>query len=395
MPWKTVSALRQRVRLVLQCLRGLLPISRLAAQAGVSRPCAYKWLERFRKEGSAGLADRSSRPRKSPRRISALWRDRLRRLRGRRPTWGPKKLFALLRRVHPRGVVPSVRTIARYLKVWGLIGPAPARKGPWVSARAFTPARQANDVWTLDFKGWFRTGGQRVEPLTVRDLFSRFILGIFLLPNQSDQEVRRCLTRLFKRWGLPKVIRVDNGSPFGGKGALGLSRLSVWWISLGIAVEFSRPAHPEDNAAHEQMHRVYKREVAAPPARTRARQQKRSQAWVRDYNQQRPHEALGQRPPADFFKKSPRRMPQRIRAWVYPKGWEKRLARSGGRVRWKGRARFVGRAFAGQQIGFKKKRGGIYHLYFRDHLIGALHEEDAVGIRPARLHRKRKSKPKA
>jgi transposase InsO family protein len=160
-------------------------------------------------------------------------------------------------------------------------------------------ARSPNDVWTLDFKGWFRTGdGTRVEPLTVRDLKSRFLLDLRLLPNQSDGHTRRALTRVFDRYGLPKVIRVDNGPPFGGVGPRGLSRLSVWWRRLGIRVEFGRPAHPEDNAGHEQMHGVYQAEVAAHPAGHPCAHQRRSDRWRASYNQLRPHEALRLRPPA-------------------------------------------------------------------------------------------------
>jgi transposase InsO family protein len=172
----------------------------------------------------------------------------------------------------------------------------------------------------VDFKGWFRTGeGRRCEPLTVRDLHSRFVLAVVLLANQSDASARRAMRLVFVRYGLPKIIRVDNGAPFGGNGALGLSRLSVWWLRLGIEVEFTRHAHPQDNGAHEQMHRIFKADTAAPPAAGLRAQKRRTRAWVICYNHQRPHEALGQEVPARFYRRSRRRMPVRLSAANYPR----------------------------------------------------------------------------
>jgi len=243
-------------------------------------------------------------------------------------------------------------------------------------------------VWTIDFKGWFRTGdGRRCEPLTVRDLFSRFVLAVVLLPNQSDAVVRRALVPAFHRYGLPKVIRVDNGAPFGGKGALGLSRLSVWWLRLGIAVEFVRPAHPQDNGAHEQMHRVLRADVATPPAPSVAAQKRRITSWIGCYNYQRPHEALGQRVPGQIYWPSNRSLPEQLPPLNYPRAWDTRRVRNRGHIKWRGRERFVGRAFVGQGIGLKRTADGIYEVYLDRHLIGLLCEQDLAGMRPATIAR--------
>jgi transposase InsO family protein len=159
-------------------------------------------------------------------------------------------------------------------------------------------ARCPNDVWTIDFKGWFRIrDGSRINALTVRDLKSRFLLDIRLVPSQTYEAIRPALQRLFRRYGLPRAIRVDNGPPFGGSSPRGLSRLAVWWRRLGIKVNYGRPAHPEDNAAHEQMHGLYQAEVANYPADHRTALQRRSDRWRAQYNHVRPHEALGLRPP--------------------------------------------------------------------------------------------------
>jgi transposase InsO family protein len=248
--------------------------------------------------------------------------------------------------------------------------------------------KASNEVWTIDFKGWFRTGdGKRCEPLTVRDLFSRYVLAVVLLPNQSDAAVRRAMVQIFRRYGLPKIIRVDNGAPFGGKGALGLSRLSVWWLRLGIVVEFVRPAHPEDNGAHEQMHRVLRADVAKPPAPSVAAQKRRLRAWIRCYNHVRPHEALGQRVPAKIYWPSNRLMPVQLSPVEYTCGWQRRRVRNRGHIKWHGRERFIGRAFVGQRVGLKTVADGVHEVYFQQQLIGLLYARDLSGMRPAAITR--------
>jgi len=221
-----------------------------------------------------------------------------------------------------------------------------------------------------------------VDPLTVRDLFSRFILGIRLLRHRHEP-VQQYLQGLFKCYGKPKVIRVDHGPPFAGDGALDLSRLSVWWLRLGIGVEFTRRAHPQDNGAHEQMHRVYKAEVACPPAATPRGQQWRTSRWIIYYNCQRPHEALGQRVPAALYRKSRRAYPKRLPPLVYPRRWRKRRVLASGHVGWGGRLRVIGRAFGGQEVGFKPISAGMHEVYFGPHLIGVLVDSDPSGMRPA------------
>jgi hypothetical protein len=247
-----------------------------------------------------------------------------------------------------------------------------------------TVPTRPNQVWTADFKGWFRTqDGQRVDPLTVRDLFSRYLLGIRLL-HHDHEPVRKYFHRLFVEFGQPEIIRVDHGQPFAGDGALDLSRLSAWWLRLGISVEFAGPARPQDNAAHEQMHRVYKAEAASPPAGTPRGQQQRTTRFVAYYNHDRPHEALEQRVPAALYRKSRRR----YRGWLpelrYRRAWPTRRVTPSGYVRWRGRIRVIGRAFGRQRVGFKPIRQGVHEVYFERHLIGLLVDTDPGGLRPAR-----------
>jgi putative transposase len=236
----------------------------------------------------------------------------------------------------------------------------------------------------VDFKGWFRTrDGQRVNPLTVRDLFSRFILGIRLVPLEHGP-VQQCFQALFIRYGQPKVIRVDHGAPFAGVGPLDLSRLSAWWLRLGIRVEFTRRACPQDNGAHEQMHRIYKADTATPPAAPPRAQQRRSTGWIHYYNHQRPHEALGQRVPATLYYKSRRRYRGALATLRYRRHWSTRRVSSRGFIHWRGRARGIGRAFEAENIGLKPVSPGRYEVYFHQHLIGVLVETDPGGMRPAR-----------
>jgi putative transposase len=385
MPWKTCSLLETRQRLVRATLRGLKSVAQLCRDFGVSRKTGFKWLNRFRRLGGPGLRDRSRRPKRSPHRTPARWRTAIGRVRRKHPHWGAKKIYARLRQKHPRARLPKVRTITDWLLRLGLARRPRAwtRRGPQLPRSALTVPHAPNDVWTVDFKGWFRTrDGQRVDPLTVRDLFSRSLLGLRLLRHRSEP-VRHCFQGLFAQYGKPRIIRVDHGPPFAGDGALDLSRLSAWWLRLGIRVEFTGRARPQDNAAHEQMHRVYKAEVASPPAATPRGQQWRTTRWRHYYNHERPHEALGQRVPADGYRKSRRRYRAGLPELKYPRAWPTRRVTDSGYIRWRGRGRVIGRAFGGQRVGLKPVSAGVHQVYFAHHLIGVLVDTDPGGLRPA------------
>lgn len=353
----------------------------------ISRKSGYKWRRRYREGGVRGLEEASRRPHTCAKACRGFWREALTRARRTRPSWGPKKLRRWLQKAFPRRRrVPAVSTLGRWLGQSDLITPRPrrARSGPVLSPGPRRVVRACNQVWSVDFKGWFRTGeGRRCEPLTVRDVHSRFILALVLLPNQSEAAVRQALGAVFRRYGLPKALRVDHGAPFAGKGALGLSRLSVWWLRLGVAVEFTRPGHPQDNGAHEQMHRVLKAETAAPPARTRPAQKRRLTRWLHSYNYERPHEALGQQVPAKFYRPSARALPRPLPAAKYPRAWAVRRVRNRGHIKWKGRQRFIGRAFVGELVGLKEIESGVHAVYCTRQLIGVLHQGDGSGMRPA------------
>jgi len=391
MPWKKSLVSEERAQFVLTAKSESESFVSVCGRFGISRKTGYKWLQRYRRGVLKALADVSRRPHHRGKMHHIAWRMRLRALRQEHPRWGAKKLRRLLQKAFPQARrLPAVSTLARWLVELHLVKKRQrrARRGPVLPWRGVQAPKGCNQVWTIDFKGWFRTGdGQRCEPLTVRDMFSRYVLAVALLPNQSDAAVRRVMRQVFRRYGLPKVIRVDNGAPFGGKGALGLSRLSVWWLRLGITVEFVRPAHPQDNGAHEQMHRVLRADVATPPAPSVAAQKRRIGAWISCYNHQRPHEALGQRVPGQIYWPSNRPMPEQLIKASYPSAWHTRRVRNRGHIKWRGRERFIGRAFVGELVGLKPIAEGTHEVYLHGHLIGLLYEQDPAGMRPALIAR--------
>lgn len=390
MPWKAKNIEEQRYELIRQWRGDGRSVSQLCREYGVSRTTAYKWRQRFQRGRLKGLQNRSHQPKGVPGRTSQLWLQRLRRERRRRPTWGVRKLqWSLARRFGKRGL-PAVATLGRWLQRWGLTkGKRRREPGPVLIRPKARVARAANAVWTVDFKGWYRTGdGTRVEPLTVRDLYSHYGFCVRLLRRQSLVATRREFARLFRRYGLPRSIRCDNGAPYGGRGPTRLTRLSAWWVKLGIGVEFITPGRPCENGSHEQFHRVYKQEVARQPALRMVDQQRRSNRWLRDYNCGRPHEALGMQVPAEKYRPSRRVMPSKVAPWAYGKGWERRWVKGNGEINWRGVRRYVGEAFVRDYVGLKPVRAGVWRVYFGPLVVGELWERETGSIRLAEYRRR-------
>jgi len=395
MPWKNTSIIGERWRLIKVLLQRERSVSSWCLDLGISRKTAYKWLRRFTEGGRRDLKDHSRRPHRIPLQMSRKWIRRIARARQRYPHWGPKKIQTCLLRQY--GQAPATITIARWLQRLQLVTRKRRRprKACWLASPKLTIARAPNEVWTADFKGWFRTGnGQRIEPLTVRDMFSRYILTIRLLPDQRWRPTKAVFTRLFKQYGLPRAIRTDNGGPFASTGPAGLSRLSAWWRALGIQVEFIRPGHPEENGAHEQMHRLLKAETTLSAAHTLQGQQHRTTCWVKKYNRVRPHQALNQKIPASQYQKSPRPWREGKPILTYPQPWDQRQVRSNGEIKWCNRKRFMGEAFVGYRLGLKPLKPNIHAVYFGHILIGHLHADDPGAIRPAVYQRRIAKAPK-
>jgi putative transposase len=390
MPWKEVLPMEERVRFAIMVSAKAETFVDVCRKFGISRKTGYKWWRRYQRGGLEALGERSSRPVKSPLATSLGWCKRIVALKKKRPRWGPKKLRVKLRAIHKPERVPAASTIGRILGAAGLIQRARKRRppGPVVVRGPLSPARQSNDVWALDYKGWFLLGnGQRCEPLTVSDLFSRFILCCAVCPDVSHDPARAVFEKLFEARGLPRKIRVDNGPPFGSSGAGGLSRLAVWWISLGIQVEYIAPGHPEQNGSHERMHRTLKAEAIQPASRSKSSQQKRFDLWVWEFNYERPHEALGQQTPASLYRKSERPFDGSIQKAIYRRGHQLRRVRSNGQIQWRAEKIFIGEAYVGQSLGVVPAKGGKHQVYFYSHLLGELAAKKEGGFKPVVLMR--------
>jgi transposase InsO family protein len=268
MPWKEVNPMEQRIQFVMKVKEGIHAFARVCHLYGISRKTGYKWWKRYQAEGLEGLGGRTSRPWSSPIQTSPQWRRRVIELKLKHPFRGPKKLRAMLLKQYGQEC-PSASTIGKILDQQGLTKPTRRRQSSSKTTRPpLTLAVRPNEVWAADFKGWFLTGdGKRCDPLTVSDLATRYLLCCKVCPNQKEATAREVFEGIFKEYGLPEVMRVDNGSPFGSRGCRGLSGLSVWWVRLGITVEFIEPAQPQQNGSHERMHKTLKAETTKPPSK--------------------------------------------------------------------------------------------------------------------------------
>jgi putative transposase len=375
MPWSETTPMDQRLQFVADAQRTDEPFTALCARFGIAPKTGYKWLARYAAEGPAGLAERSRRPHASPAATPPEAVAALLALRARHPTWGGKKLVAVLARRAPAlpRVAPS--TAAALLKRYGCIAHPRRRRALGHPGRPTAPMDAPNAVWTADFKGQFKTGdGRYCFPLTVADGASRYLLACRALTSTKTAEARPVFARLFREYGLPARIRSDNGVPFATTALGRLSPLSVWWVRLGIVPELIEPSHPEQNGRHERMHRTLKAETARPPAPTRAAQQRAFDRFRVSFNGERPHEALGQRPPGECYASSPRPYPARVGPLEYPRHWEvRRVSRNGG-VRWHNAWVNVSHVLGGEYVAFEEVGDGLWEVRFGPVRLGRFHE---------------------
>jgi len=379
MPWSELTPMDQRLQFVVDSQRGTLSLAEWCARYGVSRKTGYKWLALYRREGPKGLADHSRRPHQSPTATPAAVRTAIVTCRQAHPTWGPKKLLTVLARQAPEVEWPAVSTAARLLKQAELV--VPRRRHPQRAARprARAVVSGPNDVWATDYKGEFRMGdGRYCYPLTVMDCYSRYLLACEGMLRISSHEAQQHFERLFRVFGLPTAIRSDNGIPFASPALGGLSRLSVWWLQLGIQLDRNRPSHPEENAALERLHRTLKAETACPPAGGLPTQQRWFDAFGYGYNYERPHEGLGLEVPATYYAPSLRPYPARLPAPQYAGAWEVRRVASNGDVRWGGRRLFLSEVLEGHDVGFEPIDDGVWAVYFYAAVIGRFNERAHV-----------------
>ncbi len=326
-------------------------MTELAARYRISRKTAYKWTDRYEADPAAGLGDRSRAPKIYGRAMADPIREAILALRRGHPHWGPKKLRAILRARQPRTAWPAASTMGDLLRRAGLSEPRRRVRYVVPLTQPLAAVQAPNDVWTADFKGWFRTADRtRCDPLTVADAYSRFVFCCRIVAP-SARGVRPWFERAFREYGLPRALRTDNGSPFATTGVGQLSHLAVWWLKLGIQLDRIDRGHPEQNGRHERFHLTLQQETTTPPAATPRQQQRRFDRMRREFNTVRPHEALGQTPPAGHYVPSPRAYPRTLEDAWYDATHQVRRVRPRGEIKWQGDSVFISEAVRGELVG--------------------------------------------
>lgn len=375
MPWQATDVEKERMRFLAAVEEGRYSMSELCERFGIRRQTGYTLLERWREEGVGALKERSRAPKHSPHRIGEELQAVLLEARGAHPTWGPRTILAWVQKRRPELELPAASTVGDLFKREGLVKSRPRRRSWRHPGRASVTASKANQLWSTDFKGQFRTSdGQTCYPLTVADAHTRFLLACDGLVSTAHQGAREIFERLFRTHGLPEAIRSDNGGPFATKAVAGLSRLNVWWTKLGIKHDRTQPGHPEQNGSHERMHRTLKAVTLRPPAADASEQQARFDAFRREFNEERPHQALAMKTPGSLYAASTREMPERIADPVYPGHCRIRQVRANGILYFRDREIFLSELLIGEHVALEEVDDGIWSIYFYDLLLARLDE---------------------
>src|ERR1044071_912695 len=376
MPWKVESPMNQKTQFVSEYLRDSLSFTELCQRYHISRKTGYKWIARYQTFGPAGLLDRSRRPHSFPDQTPETLRRAIIDARRRHPSWGAKKLLKLLQRKEPQLPWPSRWTICEILKREGLVRHKTQRRKVGHPGKPTSIVTAPNELWCVDFKGQFKTrDGRYCYPLTVTDSYSRYILGCQGLLSTETLGAKETFEGLFKKYGLPKAIRSDNGTPFASTALGRLSQLSVWWIRLGIRPELIEPGKPQQNGQHERMHRTLKAEPTRPPAANLAKQQRIFNSFRREYNEVRPHEGIELKTPASLYDESRRVLPKEVPGLVYPAHYETRLVSKNSGIRWNSQWVAVSQTCAGLHVGLEQVDHGIWDVYLGPVKLGRLLEE--------------------
>jgi putative transposase len=365
MPWKVSSVMEEKLRFILEYEAGGESMTELCQRYDISRETGYLTLRRYRALGLSGLLPQSHATHRHGNQTPEEIEQKVLELRQAHMRWGPRKLKRILEREEPGRNWPATSTIGALLKREGLVV---ARKKRWHTAPYTEPlahAQECNRVWCADFKGWFRTADrERIDPLTISDAYSRYLLRCQAVEKTNTARVQAIFEAAFREYGMPEAIRTDNGPPFASHAVAGLSRLSVWWIKLGIVPERIAAGHPEQNGRHERMHRTLKEEAAQPPAANRREQQRTLDRFRQEYNEVRPHEALEMQTPAAIYQPSVRAFPARVPQPEYPQTMLVRSVRPHGHFRWKKHDVFLSEVLWGENVGLLPEDGRWFTIYF-------------------------------
>jgi transposase InsO family protein len=384
--------MRERMRFITYYLDNELSMSVLCREFNISRKTGYKIINRFLSEGIDGLRDRSRACHHHPNAVSEAVIEEVVKARVQHPSWGPKKLRVWLQRHDDSVRWPSASTIGEILSRYGLTVPRRRSRKMRSYDQPFTGCDRPNAVWSADFKGWFTTGdGHRCDPLTITDNYSRYLFRCQAVrPTTGFDSVKPVFEAAFREYGLPRAIRTDNGVPFATTTVGSLSRLSIWWLKLGIIPERIEPGKPAQNGRHERMHRTLKKETADPPKQTWRAQQQAFRKFLDEYNNDRPHEAIDMRTPADLYTRSSREYPMILPEIIYPDGMEIRSVKSQGDISWKSRHIYLSETLAGELVGLKQITERIWDIYFGPIKLAKLDNHDKKLIHLPKQNRKHK-----
>ncbi len=378
MPWKETNAMKEKRAFIDEMLKQNKPFRELCREYGVSEKTGYKWRKRFYEQGYAGLAEESRAPLEHPNTVDGDTAAELIRLRLAHPSWGGKKLLVLYARAHPNLPLLSLSSVNRIIDKAGLLKKKRIHHASITSdcprLNQALEVHEPNDVWCIDFKGWWRSNGEICEPFTVRDKHSRKVLCVRLMTSKRAEDVRPVMTELFRKYGLPKAIHSDNGPPFAANnGILGLTALSVWWITLGILPERSLPGCPGQNGSLERMHADIAREIEGKIPGGIAANQAALDAWVEEYNSVRPNEAIGMKTPDEVYRPSPRKYTGDFDILEYPAGYLPRKVFKSGEIILGGVRASIGTALRGWHVGLRpQKQPGLYDVFLAEFLLGTL-----------------------
>jgi transposase InsO family protein len=365
MPWKASSVMEEKMRFLVEYEQEEQTMTELCRKYQVSRETGYVWLRRYRATGVVGLCERDRASLRHPNQTSTEIERLVLELRQAHMHWGPRKLKRILERDEPGRAWPAASTMGALLKREGLVVPRRKRLRTAPYTQPLAHAHAPNRVWCADFKGWFRTAdGQRIDPLTISDAHSRYLLRCQGVGKTDTERVRAIFEAAFREYGLPEAIRTDNGAPFASRAVSGLSRLAVWWMKLGIVPERIAAGHPEQNGRHERMHRTLKQEAAMPPATNRRTQQRALDHFREEYNQVRPHEALQMHTPASVYVPSARSFPARVAEAEYPETMAVRKVQQHGHFRWNKQEVFVSEVLWGERVGLLPVDDRWFTIYF-------------------------------
>ena len=381
MGWKESCVMDERMKFIVECESGNWSMAEACRRVRISRKTGYKWLSRYEEEGVDGLKDRSCASRGHPNAVDARTEHSVLEMKRRHMTFGPAKIRVRLMQDDPERVWPAASTMGDILKRHGLVVPRTKRRRATPSTQPLRHCTQPNDLWCADFKGWFcTTDGARCDPLTITDGASRYLLCCqTMFFGTAFEQVKPAFEMAFRRYGMPTAIRTDNGPPFATTALGGLSGLAVWWLRLGIQLERIRPGKPQENGRHERMHRTLKAATAQPPHENLRAQQRAFEHFMREYNEQRPHEALGQQTPASHYQPSPKSFPGRLpKAPPYPDEWRSRTVSRTGQMKWDGHDIQITAALRGERIGLKPIGDGVWEIYFLELLLGTFHERGGL-----------------